>query len=119
MRTTSPYLYFSESPDFANGCWQCQQLLAMPPVVGNATGCWQCHRLLAMPPVVGNAIGCWQCHRLLAMTHCRYMSNHKISGDKVRSSDRCGAAGAREAEVVTGRAGGAVGEEGGEGEEGG
>src|SRR5208282_4906223 len=39
-----------------------------------------------MPPVVGNATGCWQCHRLLAMTHCRYMSNHKISGDEVRSS---------------------------------
>ena len=61
------YIYFSKSPD-------------LPTVVGNATSLlalprlWRCHHY-------------WQCHRLLAMTHCRYMSNHKISGDEVRSSE--------------------------------
>src|SRR5208282_6247948 len=54
------YLCFS-------GNLTCQQVLATPTAVGNATNCCQRHRLLATPSTVGNAAGCWQCHRLLAM----------------------------------------------------
>ena len=38
----------------------CQQVLAIPPTVGNTTDCWQYHRLLAIPPAVGDATDCWQ-----------------------------------------------------------